>query len=423
MQSSKSFRGMRDILPGEVERRAHVLELIRDTYRQHGFYELETPIVESLSNLEGSGGGENEKLIYKLLKRGEKLEISADSTDADLADGGLRFDLTVPLGRYYAENAVRLPKPFRSIQIGPVFRAERPQRGRYRQFQQADIDIIGEAGPLAEVELLTATGHALHRLGLEGFDVRLNDRRALEQVLTGLGIDRSLFSPTLITLDKLDKIAVDEAIVELETKGIERSVAEKLLISFGKVLGPHAIDEYANLGVTDEVIERLDFIEKHLAGSVRTMGVRIDPLCIRGLGYYTSSVYELSHPKWGTSLGGGGRYDSMLSRFGVDLPACGVSIGFERILLLLEEIGALSAAVHRRLFLIFDDSKTRDALGAARSFRKEGYLVTLVSMHAGSRSPMKRLATDAEEFRRQGAADEFWFYELGRDDTPRLMLH
>ncbi len=425
MQSSQSFRGMRDILPGEVERRSHFLDTIRTVYSSHGFHEIETPIVDSLEILENSGGGENEKLIFKLLKRGEKLQLTDDTSPDDLVDGGLRFDLTVPLCRFYAENAVRLPKPFRSLQIGQVFRAERPQKGRYRQFLQADIDIIGDSTALSEIELLIASGHALHRLGLESFEVRLNDRRALEQILLkqGVGIDQII--GVMVALDKLDKSSPEQVVKEIIARGVDPGVAESLLEALGRASGQHVVDELANAGAEEAILSNLEEIVSKVRGSIHGMGVRIDPLCVRGLGYYTSTVFEYSSPKWGSSIAGGGRYDSMMSRFGLDQPACGVSLGFERIHAVLAGTeGTAGSSSRRNLYLLFDQTEQLgEALAAAREYRKSGFSVILVSHRHGGRSPMKRLASEAEELRRQGAQGEYWFLQLGTDAEPRLLMH
>jgi histidyl-tRNA synthetase len=425
MQSSQSFRGMRDVLPGEVERRSHFLSTIRSVYAAHGFHEIETPIVDSLAILENSGGGENEKMIFKLLKRGEKLSLSEDMSPEDLVDGGLRFDLTVPLCRFYAENAVRLPRPFRSLQIGPVFRAERPQKGRYRQFLQADIDVIGDPTALSEIELLIASGHALHQLGLDNFEVRLNDRRALEQVLLKQGVTSHQLTGVMIALDKLDKTPPEQVVQEMMSRGVEHGIAEAILDVLGRATGQHVMDELANAGVDEAVLTNLAEIVSKVRGTIHGMGVRVDPLCVRGLGYYTSTVFEYSSPKWGSSIAGGGRYDSMLSRFGLDQTACGVSLGFERITALLATAeGTAAAQTRRNLYLLFDQSdQLSEALSAAREYRRSGFNVVLVSQRHGARSPMKRLASEAEELRRQGAQGEYWFVQLGTDAEPRLLMH
>jgi histidyl-tRNA synthetase len=424
VKSSKPFRGMKDVLPGEVERRNTLVGIVRAVYRAHGYLEIETPIVESLDVLFGSGGGENEKLTYRLLKRGEKLEINESTTADDLCDGGLRFDLTVPLCRFYAENMHRLPKPFRSIQIGPSFRAERPQKGRYRQFTQADIDIIGDPTQLAEIELITASGHALHTLGLTDFSVRLNDRRALDQILAKAGIEERLIKSAQIALDKLDKLPPQQVVEELHLRGVSSPIAEGIVEKLAQIPPHKAIDAMSDLGAEEAPLFSLQTILQHSSHSVKGMRVIVDPLCVRGLGYYTSTVFEVSHPASQSSIAGGGRYDNMLSRFGLDSPACGISLGFDRILAMMDEMRLERPKGAKRLYLIFDPEIELDvALVTSREYRKAGYLVSMVSHRRGSRSPMKRLATEAEELKRQGASEEFWFQTLGEDQEPRLLMH
>ncbi len=424
MKSSKPFRGMKDVLPGEVEKRDALLDTIRSIYRSHGYMEIETPIVESLDVLFDSGGGENEKLTYKLLKRGDKLDLDDAMSADDLVDGGLRFDLTVPLCRFYAENLHRLPKPFRSVQIGPSFRAERPQRGRYRQFTQADIDILGDPSPLAEIELITASGHALHGLGMGEFTVRINDRRAIDRILLKAGIEERLLQSAMVALDKLDKVSPMQVIEELHQKEIPIRIAETVVERLAQVSPQRALDVMSDMGADDASISSLQKVHKYSAHAVKGMKVVVDPLCVRGLGYYTSTVFEVSHHLSSSSIAGGGRYDSMLSRFGLDIPACGISLGFDRILSTLEEMQLERPRGGRRIYLIFDqDIELDEALLAAREYRRAGYFVSLVSHRRGSRSPMKRLATEAEELKRQGSFDEFWFQTLGEDLEPRLLMH
>ncbi len=424
MKSSKPFRGMKDVLPGEVERRNALLGILRSIYRSHGYLEIETPIVESLDILFGSGGGENEKLTYKLLKRGEKLDLDEATSVDDLVDGGLRFDLTVPLCRFYAENLHRLPKPFRSIQIGSSFRAERPQRGRYRQFTQADIDILGDATVLAEIELITASGHALHSIGINEFTVRINDRRAIDQILLKSGVDDHLLQTTMIALDKLDKVSPIQVVEEMQQRGLPIKIAEAVVDRLSQVSPHRVLDTLSDLGAEETTISSLQKIHQNCAHAIKGMKVVVDPLCVRGLGYYTSTVFEVSHALSPSSIAGGGRYDNMLSRFGLDIPACGISLGFDRILNTLEEMQLERPKGTKRIYIIFDqDIELENALAASREYRRAGYSVSLVSHRRGSRSPMKRLATEAEELKRQGSLDEFWFQTLSEDTEPRLLMH
>jgi histidyl-tRNA synthetase len=330
-------RGMRDFLPAEKARREHALSVIRGVYASHGFDEIETPVMEDSSRLHAGLGGDNEKLAFAVMKRGltrDDLAAAAESGDAlSLADLGLRYDLTVPLARFYATHRAALPPVFRAIQIAPVWRAERPQKGRYRQFVQCDIDIIGEAGPLAELELLTATVAALDALGLEGCRIRLNDRRILAGILGSWGVPDDLRERALITIDKLDKIGPDGVAAELATLGVDRpGVADELRalaaadwhLADGVVPPPAWLDQDAYR----------DLIA--LRDAVPDTPVDFDPTLVRGMGYYTGTIFEIAHPDHGYSLGGGGRYDHMIGRFlGHEVPACGFSIGFERIVDLL----------------------------------------------------------------------------------------
>ncbi|MHB8189474.1 MAG: histidine--tRNA ligase [Ferrimicrobium sp.] len=423
MQVPRPVRGMRDMLPGEVDRRLTLLSTLRQTYRHHGFFEIETPIVESIEALSDAGGGENEKLMFKLLKRGEKLDLVGVTQEDDLVDAALRYDLTVPLGRFYAINQSKLPKPFYAMQVGPVFRAERPQRGRYRQFVQADLDILGEASELAEIQLLIAATSALHALGLEGFEIHINDRRVIEAVLKHFGVEVSTWSAVMIALDKLDKDNPASVRQDLIAARVDAAVAADLVAVLGSLREAGSVERAVDHGVPDEVIRRIHAIAHHVSKSVRDVAVVFDPLIVRGLGYYTSSVYEFTHPRWPGSIGGGGRYDGLLGRFGVSSPACGVSLGFERVASLLEDLGAESKSGERRLNIIFDPaSQLTDALSAARRYRRDGYCVTLVSHATGSRSPMKRIALAAEELKAEGSRDSFWHLTIGGDLVPRVLM-
>ncbi|KGJ80377.1 histidyl-tRNA synthetase [Cryobacterium roopkundense] len=335
-------RGMRDFLPADKAVREHALGVIRQSFSAHGFDEIETPVMEDSARLHSGLGGDNEKLAFAVMKRGLKATDVAAAVEQDdllsLADLGLRFDLTVPLARFYATHRAELPTVFRSIQIAPVWRAERPQKGRYRQFVQCDIDIIGEAGSLAEIELITATAATLDTLGLVGCSIRINDRRILSTMLGHWGVAADLTERALITIDKLDKIGVDGVVTELGGLGIDTAgIADTLhtLGGSGWDLGsdvPEWLDQaaFADLLALRAAMPRVDLV--------------FDPTLVRGMGYYTGTIFEISHPTLGYSLGGGGRYDGMIGRFlGTDVPACGFSIGFERIVDLLGRDAASAA--------------------------------------------------------------------------------
>jgi histidyl-tRNA synthetase len=325
---------MRDFLPADKATRERALGVIRSSFAAHGFDEIETPVMEDTARLHSGLGGDNEKLGFAVLKRGlapADLVAAADADDLlSLTDLGLRFDLTVPLARFYASHRADLPAVFRSIQIAPVWRAERPQKGRYRQFMQCDIDIIGEAGPLAEIELITATVAALDNLGLTGCSVRINDRRILTAMLASWGVAAGLTERALITLDKLDKIGVDGVVTELGGLGIDTDGLTGTLAGFADAGWPDTADAPAWLDAA--AYADLTALRAALPG----VRLEFDPTLVRGMGYYTGTIFEIAHPDLGYSLGGGGRYDGMIGRFlGTDVPACGFSIGFERIVDLL----------------------------------------------------------------------------------------
>jgi histidyl-tRNA synthetase len=353
---------MRDFLPADKARRERLLGVIRSTYRAHGFDEIETPVMEDSSRLHAGLGGDNEKLAFAVLKRGLTADNFAAATDAlDLADLGLRFDLTVPLARFYASHRSELPSVFRSIQIAPVWRAERPQKGRYRQFVQCDIDIIGESGVLAEVELLAATSAALAALGLDGCTIRINDRRLLLGMLDVLGFAVADYDQVLITIDKLDKVGPTGVIAELRERTSTPAAVDALEEFFARPLaeplpfGIEGITAALPVGVNPEVIadlaslgdavsasraaEAADLAELFSADAsdAAAPAIVFDPFLVRGMGYYTGPIFEITHPSVGYSLGGGGRYDGMIGRFlGSDVPATGFSLGFERLVDLVE---------------------------------------------------------------------------------------
>ena len=347
---------MRDFLPAEKAHRDRVLDVIVDTYRAHGFSEIETPVVEDSARLNAGLGGDNEKLAFGVLKRGlGKDDFAAAESALDLSDMGLRFDLTVPLARFYATHRAELPTVFRAIQAAPVWRAERPQKGRYRQFVQCDIDVIGEAGLIAEVELIAATIDALKKLRLDGCQVRINDRRLLTSMLRAFGYEAAEHGSVLITLDKLDKIGEAGVVTELAGKGFETAKLTEFLrrpmtreyLPFGEA----EIRKHLPNGVDPEAIADLVAIGEALGEAAASL--RFDPFLVRGMGYYTGTIFEVAHPSVDYSLGGGGRYDGMIGRFlGTDVPAVGFSLGFERIVELVElpaENAAATALVYDKV--------------------------------------------------------------------------
>jgi histidyl-tRNA synthetase len=378
-------RGMRDILPAEADLRDAAAGTILTVYRRYGFRRIETPALESLQLLTGGGGGENEKLIFKVLKRGEKLDLGAAVTEADLADLGLRFDLTVPLARYYAHNHAKLPDPLKAVQIGPVWRAERPQRGRYRQFTQCDIDILGVASEIAEIELILATTEALGALGLDGLTVRINDRRLLAAMATWCDFDPARHASVFITLDKWDKLSPSEIRQELEQAGHPAPAVARMLELYGRA-GPQRslpamrsqLGNPSADGAFAALSRIVDTVEAAAGGRFR---IDFDPTLVRGMGYYTGPIFEISSSRFAVgSIAGGGRYDNMIGELlGRDVPATGFSIGFERVVDILGKMQGRTARGDKRIALLFEESAQElgGVLGAAQALRAQGYLVAL----------------------------------------------
>lgn len=382
-----SPRGMRDFLPADKRRRERVLATIREAYAEHGFEEIETPVVEDSERLHSGMGGDNEKLSYAVMRRGldhADLQTAADENEPLLlSDLGLRFDLTVPLARFIATHRGTLPTVFRSLQIGPVWRAERPQKGRYRQFVQCDIDISGEPGPIAEIELLAAGSAALARLGLGACTIRLNDRRLLTGMLDACGFQAAAHPGALISIDKLDKIGAEGVIAELRegataeapVEAVER-LGEALEAWAPRIAAGIPLEREAMLEVLPgpmrehgAVLEAVDSM-LGIAEGVRAAGGELplvfDPTLVRGMGYYTGTIFEAAHPESGSSVGGGGRYDGMIGRFlGHDVPAAGFSIGFERIVDLVD-LEALPGGDAERRDLVLLVDKRMPAIDVAR---------------------------------------------------------
>lgn len=360
-------RGMRDLLPVEKARREQVLEHIRQVYRSRGFQEIETPALEELSRLTSGQGGENEKLVFKVLKRGEELD-RAMTDGSELADLGLRFDLTVPLTRYFASNHSKLPRVLKAVQIGSVWRAERPQKGRYRQFLQCDIDVLGDESELAELELITASLAALDAIGITNATIRVNDRRVLARTLNSFGITAQ--EKAMIAIDKLDKIGLSGVQEEIEqTYGSEvaKSVAEWL-------------QQTQEMSIPTE----LSWISK-LANPSK---VRFDPTLVRGMGYYTGAIFEIEHPSSSSSIGGGGRYDNMVGKWsGIQTPATGISLGIERILDLLGE----SEKDEKSLVLLVEDDYAA-ALKAQAELIEQGWKVRIEKAAKNTKAQLSELS-------------------------------
>lgn len=406
----KPVNGMRDILPGEMQIRDYVTGVIKDTYRSFGFTPIETPCVEDIANLSSKQGGENEKLIFKILKRGEKLKLAEAECESDLTDSGLRYDLTVPLVRFYSNNAASLPNPFKALQIGNVWRADRPQRGRYRQFMQCDIDILGEASNLAEIELILATTTTLGRLGFDNFQIRINDRRILKAMAAYAGFAVEDYDSVFITLDKMDKIGMDGVKEELLREGFSDAVCEKYLELFasvqGKADGVRYIEELLGDYLEKEVMDSFaEIISSVNANKADTFTLVFDPTLVRGMGYYTGTIFEIAMPEFGGSCGGGGRYDEMVGRFtGNNVPACGFSIGFERIILLLTEKGfQIPETLKKTAFLIekgVAGEKLDAVIAEANAERAKGRQVLTVRMNKNKKFQKEQLMAEGyEEFK------------------------
>jgi histidyl-tRNA synthetase len=393
-------RGMRDLLPADVAVRDHVLESISAVYRQFGYQRIETPALENIARLSSGDGADNEKLIFEVLRRGLPPSVAADTVVRDLVDLGLRYDLTVPLTRFYGNNHAALPLPFRSLQVGPVWRADRPQRGRYRQFYQCDIDMIGEPTVLAESELIEATSEALAAIGLTGTTIRVSDRRFLAALAAECGVPADSWDTFFITLDKLDKIEWDGVRAELVSLGFD---AARVSVVVDKIQGLTDVPagELAAVltqtvpGLGEDVIADLSATAASLdlLAATRPLSWQFDPTLVRGMGYYTGQVFELIHPGMSGSVAGGGRYDKLIGRsLGHDVPACGFSIGFERIVdLLSAELVRDAVAV-----LVEGDVPVADALEVARDLRAAdagGGVVEVVRRSGKFGAQLKRLET------------------------------
>lgn len=390
----KPVTGMKDILPKEMEIRDYVIGQIKETYKTFGFCSMETPCVEHIENLSSNQGGENEKLIFKILKRGDKLAASVDKASTEntdvLVDGGLRYDLTLPLSRYYANNANDLPSPFKALQMGNVWRADRPQRGRYRQFMQCDIDILGEPTILAEIELITATTTLLGKIGFEKFTIRLNNRKMLKAMAAYSGFEEKDYDSVFITLDKMDKIGLEGVAAELTEQGYPKENVEKYLALFentgSDIEGVRFLKDTLGDCLEAGVAEDLETIMASVnATKAADFKIAFDPTLVRGMSYYTGPIFEISMDEFGGSVGGGGRYDEMIGKFtGQNTPACGFSIGFERIvMLLLEKEYQVPSKGDRIAYLVeknMPQNKMLTILQKANEQRREGRQINIAIM-------------------------------------------
>lgn len=389
------MKGMNDYLPSDMRLREYVQAQIKQTYGSYGFSQIETPCVEHIENLTSKQGGDNEKLIFKVMKRGADLQRAIAKGDGEYADNGLRYDLTLPLARYYACNKEQLPTPFKALQMGNVYRADNPQKGRFRQFTQCDIDILGDSSNLAEIELITATASMLSQIfaeiDVEGFTIHINDRRMLSAVALCAGFAEEDIGSVLISLDKFDKIGLEGIEKELIENGYPQETVKKYLAVYRAVKEGITIEEFcADISeefLTAQVKGNLaDIIES--VRPVLALGVKIvfDPTLVRGMGYYTGPIFEITMDGYNFSIAGGGRYDKMIGKFsGQDVPASGFSIGFERIVTILKDHmkngsrlpeGSVAYLIGNKVAL----ERKVEVLAQARKMREQGLTVTVMPM-------------------------------------------
>ena len=407
--NKKPVTGMKDILPAEMQIRDYVMNVIKENYRKFGFTPIETPCVETIGNLCSKQGGENEKLIFKIMKRGDKLNLSEAKEEADLVDGGLRYDLTLPLARYYANNGANLPTPFKALQMGNVWRADRPQKGRFRQFMQCDIDILGEPSNLAEIELILATTTTLGKLGFSGFKVRINERRILKAMAVYAGFEEERLDTVFIILDKMDKIGMEGVTEDLTANGFSKESVDKYMALFKGI--ENAEDGIAYLAETlgefleEDVAANLSEITESVSTAVDTgFSIVFDPTLVRGMSYYTGTIFEIEMPQFGSSVAGGGRYDKMIGRFtGNDVPACGFSIGFERIITILMDNGfQIPKQARKTAYLVEKGISTENlcqVIAKAQEERAKGTQVLVVRMNKNKKFQKEQLKKDGyEEF-------------------------
>ncbi len=402
----ETTKGMRDILPSEMEIREYLLNKLKKTYASFGFSQIETPCVEHIENLTSKQGGDNEKLIFKILKRGEKLSDAAEGLDIDsLVDSGLRYDLTVPLSRYYANNASNLSLPFKAMQIGPVWRADRPQKGRFRQFVQCDIDIFGDATSSAEIELITATSTYLESVGVGGVTIVINDRRILASMAKASGFSEDEYNTVFIILDKYDKIGEAGIEKELLESGYAPEAVAKYMEIFRGAMAAENRFEYLAGALEGNVDEGVIANLREIVDSVATISngrfkLEFDPTLVRGMGYYTGTIFEIHSEDFkGASVGGGGRYDKMIGNFtGQSTPACGFSIGFERIVSALVEKNYKPSEAIDKTAILYDKRMSVSDYAlmqrAAMAAREQGKTVLVQKMNKNVGFQKQKLEAD-----------------------------
>ena len=399
--SKKPVTGMKEILPEEMKIRNYVMDVIKETYSAFGFTQIETPCVENIANLSNKQGGENEKLIFKILKRGEKLNLETAQTEMDVVDNGLRYDLTVPLVRFYSNNANNLPSPFKALQMGNVWRADRPQRGRYRQFMQCDIDILGEPSNLAEIELILATTTTLGKLGFKNFQIRINERRILKAMAAYSGFPEESYDSVFIILDKMDKIGLEGVKEELIKYDFDEESVEKYTNLFKEIENKENSVTYLAEkldGFMDDDVKQWmeEIIDSVRATKASEFEIVFDPTLVRGMSYYTGTIFEIAIPEFGGSCGGGGRYDKMVGNFtGRDVPACGFSIRFERIVLLLMEQGFKVPTENKKVAYLIEKGvngeRLCEVIAKAQEERKTGNQVLVARMNKNKKFQKSQL--------------------------------
>ncbi len=393
-------KGMPEQMPNDMVIREYALRKIKDTYKKHGFMLINTPLIEHIENLTNKQGGENEQLIFKIMKRGEKLTKSESLED--LCDSGLRYDLTVPLARFYANNGEKLPLPFKSLQIGESFRADRPQKGRFRQFTQCDIDILGDGSNLAEIELITATANMLNELGIKELKVRVNDRNILKAMALACHFSEEKLESIYIILDKIDKIGLDGVKNCLLEFGLEKDNVEQYCSMFENL--NDAVDCKSFIGnklqgyLPDEVVENLNDIIEITSSLVNNQcRVVFDPTLVRGMSYYTGPIFEIELSNYHASVAGGGRYDKMIGKYCLkEVCACGFSIGFERIISVIKDNNLAPAENQDKLaVLIAKDvkkEKIQQTIKRANELRKQGKTVMISPRNNNAKFQKERLA-------------------------------
>ena len=412
----QTVKGASDYLPGEAELRDHLQSTILGVYQNHGFWRIMTPIIEDIENLDKSEGGDNLNLIFRIMKRGDKLEKAlAEAAYDDLADMGLRYDLTLPLSRYFANNRANLPYPFKCIQTDKAYRAERPQKGRGREFVQCDIDILGSESPDCEIEIIDVTAKALEASGISGFKARISDRRVLRETLLSLGFEEKSLESVSVAFDKLDKIGPEGVEKELRDKGLGGAAADNLsaiirglpmgLDEIKTTLPPAARGSFANL--------------EKIIGEVRKLSkgrytAEFDISLVRGQGYYTGTVFEIESNAWKGSIAGGGRYDDLIGKFlNEKIPAVGFSIGFEKIFSILSEEGFAIPSSKKKIAALYGNGGFSQAYEAAEGLRKN-YNVTLYEKPKKTKNFLDQLMnTGYDGFVMMAQPDDIHFFDAG----------